>query len=260
MNDLKANELKVNDLKANELKVNDLKPNNKVNDDGRRDDQKNKEAAYLSYPEGDDDIDEEIEEDVYDLDGDLGFEDDEDIEIDAAPLKKPDNKANIAEKVDLDKSSQPTTAPKTPLALLTKPAAPPSALAPAPAPASASTSVILANNAASNKKQDVQSKHTQRDKFELDDSDSDPGSLEEDMKRLEVIEQKLNLFGSNKSLTLSNPVPPLLKPNTASATLRRDDDELDSIASDYENEVCLLFYHPSPYHLSAPSHKYTVFG
>jgi hypothetical protein len=198
-----------------DLKVNDLKAQHdlKANDDGKKkkNDPKNKEAAYLSYPEGEDDIDEEIDEDLYDLDGDLDFEDDEDIEIDATP-PKPESKTSIVGKDDFGKSPQPI-ASKVPLGSLNKPAA-----------------TVQAKS--------TQPKPPQKDQFEIEDDD-DPGSLEEDMKRLSVIEQKLNLFtsqptSSNNLFTSHSTARSSSKPNIESAS----DDDLNSIGSDYSNEVC----------------------
>eukprot|EP00026_Physarum_polycephalum_P007330 Phypoly_transcript_07389.p1 GENE.Phypoly_transcript_07389~~Phypoly_transcript_07389.p1 ORF type:complete len:459 (+),score=89.55 Phypoly_transcript_07389:251-1627(+) len=163
---------------------------------------KNKEAAYLSYPEGEeDDIDEEIDEDLYDLDGDLDFEDDEDIEIDATPPKKPEEKnaKNVPTKAPLTTLTNPTTQLQS------------------------KDPISMSNTTFKVPKSD----------YEEGLEDNDPGLLEEDMKRLSVIEQKLNLFSSSSSLqssSLSNKLSLTTNNNNGN-----HDDDLDSIGSDYSN-------------------------
>lgn len=155
----------------------------------------------MSYPEGDDDedIDEDIDEDLDDLDGDLDFEDDdEDIEIDAAPQKK-----------DLKPITPFSNSVKSslPLASLAKP----------------SGSLSKDNGTAKN----VTAKPSTKDRFDIDDDeDEDSGTLEEDMKRLSEIEQKLNLF-------TKQPTQP--KKDTVKVDLP---DDLESLGSeDYSHSV-----------------------
>lgn len=161
----------------------------------------------MSYPEGDDDdddIDEEIDEDL-DLDGDLDFEDDEDIEIDATPQKKD----TFSSKVEDKKAPAPfgSGSKSLPLSSLAKPSA------------------LLSQEG---KKEPA--KPPIKDRFDSDE-DEDSSSLQEDMKRLEVIEQKLNL-----NLFKQNPTP---KKDTVKTELP---DDLDSIGSeDYSHSVSTLY-------------------